>query len=67
MDAWLRRAGGRRYGPDVRPLVRTSVVLTLVCITLALVAPGAAAARKYALGDSVMRGATQELRAHGSR
>ena len=51
--------------PDVRPLVRISIILALVCITLALVAPGAAAARKYALGDSVMRGATQELRAHG--
>jgi hypothetical protein len=49
----------------MRLRVRTSIVLLLASVTLVLAAPGAGAARKYALGDSVMQGAREELRGHG--
>jgi len=50
----------------VRPLLRVSVAIALSLGLLSTGAP-ASAATKIGLGDSVMRGATSELRARGFR
>ncbi|MGZ8631900.1 MAG: hypothetical protein ACXWZF_13195 [Actinomycetota bacterium] len=44
---------------------RPLLVLVLASVAFSLAIPGAASARKYALGDSVMQGAKEELRARG--
>ena len=47
----------------MRRRVRPLVMLVSTVVALSLAVPGVASARKYALGDSVMQGATRELRA----
>jgi hypothetical protein len=47
----------------VRPRIRPLVALVCIILAFTLVAPSVASARKYGLGDSVMQGATGELRA----
>lgn len=54
------------YRLAMRRIARSVVVMLLAAVTLSLV-PGDAFARKIAVGDSVMRGATNELRARGFR
>lgn len=41
---------------------RPLLVMVATIVALSLAAPGVASARKYGLGDSVMQGATRELR-----
>ena len=55
-----------RYRFAMRRLARSVVVVLLAAVTLSLV-PGDAFARKIGVGDSVMLGATTELRARGFR
>jgi len=47
----------------MRRRARPHVLVVTTIVALSLAAPGVASARKYALGDSVMQGATRDLRA----
>jgi hypothetical protein len=47
----------------MRRRARAFVMVVSTVVAVSLAAPGVASARKYGLGDSVMQGATRELRA----